>query len=357
MAEQLFSVTIDFTNLNYHDGVEITLNDPEDVTYGEISDYLNLRIPATMVQVGSTNVYRYSYQQYVAAENKNEEFLNDVKNIAELVLNIQKVTEYIKTDRLIEELQNNEVMFDVDDVYDYVIVDAVYNIDYESSTATITLYDLLNTELDGVGWVYSRDEYDQIIQQEAEEEPTLRFYGIGEDMPADVTVVQPGTFFSVDEFRQLGPFTISRKLIYDDFNYKDNEGKEDTKAGCGLIDLTHNIIYPCIIDSAYVLCASDLVNVINRGDDPPLCPYTRIPIKRIMVMGEKELAFRESAEFVIARDKYNGQKAELLRKKPDNYKVKLREINNRLREIRLRIRQRTAKKIERNKLKRYQLKF
>ena len=356
MSEQLFTVTIDFTNLNYHYVVDIQVDDEDDVIYGEISDHLNPRIPATIIQVGSTNVYRYSYQQYVAAENKNEEFLNDVSNISEIVLNIQQSTEYVNTDRLIQKLQNDGVMFDVDDVYDYVIVDAVYNIDYESSTATITLYDLLNTELDMVGWMYSRDEYDQMIQEE--EEPTLRFYANGEDMPFDVTIVQPGVaFHSVDEFKQLGPFTISRKMIYDDFDYKDDEGKEDTEAGCGLIDLTHNIIYPCIIDSAYVLCASDLVNVINRGDDPPLCPYTRIPIRRIIVMGEEEIAYRESVKFVFARDKYNSQKAELLRKKPDNYKVKLREINNRLREIRLRIRQRKAKKIERNKLKRYQLKF
>ena len=173
-------------------------------------------------------------------------------------------------------------------------------------------------------------------------------------------VVALGRSFTLNEFKQLGPFIIEKKLIYD--NYLEDE--EDV--GCGF-ELAKNIAFPVRTgpQSSQIFCVSDLVKWINMGNDKD--PGNNEPITTIRVMNENDVAEQEwkdcrnmrktlLAKIKICQNKRKGKISNDLAMKLRNEEINLRGLLNKIPATR---RVLNARKIERDNLNRLvpQLKF
>lgn len=106
-----------------------------------------------------------------------------------------------------------------------------------------------------------------------------------------------GTTYTLENFKNLGKFSINKKLFYDDFT------QEEASAGCFISDLSTNIMYPIVLNSGQIYCISDIVDIIHNNNEP-LCSFTRLPITSITIMNEMQIKEKELKQSVF--EIYNG---------------------------------------------------
>ena len=169
-------------------------------------------------------------------------------------------------------------------------------------------------------------------------------------------VVAVGTTFTLEAFKALGPFRIERKLIYDDFEYRDDEGKETTEVGCIPYP---NVAYPVLtktsldeasaVDETFnqIYCVSDILGWVNTGANTD--PNTRRVIKQIRVMNEQDIEERELRAFAKERARLQAKRAQLTDQR------EIQQIDYQLRELERKVVEQKAEKVRRSGLKR--LKF
>ena len=162
-------------------------------------------------------------------------------------------------------------------------------------------------------------------------------------------VVALGTVFSLEEFRNLGPFRIERKLFYDDFDV------DAEKVDCD-IAFAANRKYPIMtIPQNNVYCVTELLQWVvsfKYNTDP----YTNGIIERVRIMNERDIEKKELEEYTREKELLQKERAEKNAKGTDRRDI--RKLDYRIRELERMIVERKAEKIRRKTLNRLlELKF
>ena len=172
-------------------------------------------------------------------------------------------------------------------------------------------------------------------------------------------VIALGTELTLEQFKQLGNFYIERKLIYDDFEYRDSEGKETTEAGCMPFP---NLEYPVMIKTGdekfnQIYCISTILGWVNQGENTD--PKTRRVIRKIRIMNDDDIEKEEMRAFEKEKAKLNAELARYKENRSTTDMKVIRDTEFKLRELERKIREQKAEKIRRKGLKRFRpsLKF
>ena len=172
-------------------------------------------------------------------------------------------------------------------------------------------------------------------------------------------VIALGTELTLEQFKELGDFHIERKLIYDDFEYRDSEGKETTEAGCMPIP---NLEYPVMIKTGdekfnQIYCISTILGWVNQGENTD--PKTRRVIRKIRIMNDDDIEKEEMRAFEKEKDRLNAELAKYEKNRSTTNMKVIHGTKLKLRELEEKIREQKAEKIRRKGLKRFRpsLKF
>ena len=162
-------------------------------------------------------------------------------------------------------------------------------------------------------------------------------------------VVALGTVFSLEDFRNLGPFRIERKLFYDDFDV------DAEKVDCDIVTPA-NRKYPIMtIPQNNVYCVTELLQWVvtyNKNTDP----LTNGIIERVRIMNESDIENKELEKYTREKALLQKERAEKNAKGTDRRDV--RKLDYRIRELERMILERKAEKIRRKTLNRLlELKF
>lgn len=167
-------------------------------------------------------------------------------------------------------------------------------------------------------------------------------------------VVAVGTTYTLEQFRQLGPFRIERKLFYDDFSIPAKDVNCD-------IAFPGNRKYPVMtIPQNHVYCVTNILQwVLAKNSDGTMKntdPYTNKPIQQIRVMNEQDIEKKELEEFTKEKEKKEKEREEKNTSGADRRDI--RKLDYRIRELERMIRERKTEKIRRKTLNRLlELKF
>ena len=235
--------------------------------------------------------------------------------------------------------------------YTYVIVEYEIN----GQEATITVEDYLDT---GGQEIISHvsEHLEEEAQQPAFQAAIPQFFDTLVPNGIIPRIVAVGTTFTLEQFRQLGPFRIERKLFYDDFGMSAKEVDCTFQAG--------HKEYPVLtIPQNQVYCMTEILPwVFTKNTDP----YTRGIIEQFRIMNEQDIEKKELEEFTKEKEKKEKEREEKKTSGADRRDIRkldyrIRELERTIRERKTektkRIRERKTEKTKRINLQRLSLKF
>ena len=241
--------------------------------------------------------------------------------------------------------EDEEAEFNFSDYQDYTYSEIEYEINGEA--ATITLTDTIDQS--GRAFVGSVLESNEQTELREQYEAQAQFFDTVVPYHIVPRVVALGTVFFLEEFRNLGPFRIERKLFYDDFDV------DAENVDCD-IATPANRKYPIMtIPQNNVYCVTELfkwVVTYNKNTDP----LTNGIIERVRIMNERDIEKKELEKYTREKALLQKERAEKNAKGTDRRDV--RKLDYRIRELERMIVERKAEKIGRKTLNRLlELKF
>lgn len=357
-------------NVVYEMQYAVSLRDADRIPDLDLDDNGNGQITVNLADAAAFNYYVYEICQgfrdaYDMTHNKDMEAIKEGLR-EEYGINLER-----SSDDEDDADNEDDAEFDFSVYQHYTYSQIEYEINGQE--ATITLGDTITeNESASSGEILETDEQTRIREQYERERreqrerdlqdlleesdnlvvrqrPRAQFFDTLVPNGIVPRVVALGTVFSLEDFRNLGPFRIERKLFYDDFDV------DAEKVDCDIVTPA-NRKYPIMtIPQNNVYCVTELLQWVvtyNKNTDP----LTNGIIERVRIMNESDIENKELEKYTREKALLQKERAEKNAKGTDRRDV--RKLDYRIRELQRMILERKAEKIRRKTLNRLlELKF
>lgn len=220
------------------------------------------------------------------------------------------------TDHYDEDLDEDEADIPYHE-YVYPIVEYLIN----GQEATITLADEVDQYGQArAGEIIETEDQVRVREQYAAQQPARsKFYDDRDLVPNGIIprVVAVGTTYTLEQFRQLGPFRIQRKLFYDDFDMSAEEVDCTFQQG--------HKEYPVLtIPQNQIYCMKEILPwVLTKNTDP----NTRGIIEQFRIMNEEDIEKKELEELTKGKGKKRIRDLEQKIEERKTEKIRRKNLN------------------------------